>query len=83
MACKCKDNKDFKSKLKEAISLEQRTGNKVVVYKVPNTDDKLSIGYLDTVKNISGVCCYYLTNGVEVLVKSTQKKKKTVKSDAL
>lgn len=75
MACKCRNSKEFNIIMALARQTELATKKTVAVYKVPNTKSKISMGYENVVKDIREVCCYYLTDGTEVILPTTKRKR--------
>ncbi|MDM1073688.1 hypothetical protein HX001_14455 [Empedobacter brevis] len=63
--CKCKNTDGFREALRNAKNLDLKTGKKHAVYIKNKT---AFVGELNTVKKTEGICCYFLSNGKEVLI---------------
>ncbi len=65
--CDCNKIDGFAKALQTAKKIEDKTGIKQAVY-INKANGLPTIGAVNTVKNLDGVCCYYLSDGKEVLV---------------
>ena len=68
--CKCKNSNGFREALRNAKNLDLKTGKKHAVYI---KDKTAFVGELNTVKKTEGICCYFLSNGKEVLIEPKAK----------
>jgi len=95
--CNCKNTDGFKQKLAEAKKSTEETGETYVVYakEVPGHGKHVFVCKESALTDELGICCYFLSNGKEVIytlknvedievsepivVKKTKKTKKDVK----
>lgn len=85
--CKCKDTQGFNDKLKVAQLIEKETGETQVVFVL---NEIVFVCGLNELSDDLGVCCYFLSDGTEVIYKPStpaikaqdkKSKQKNVKND--
>ena len=72
--CNCKNTNGFQEALRNAKNLDLKTDKKHAVYIKNKT---AFVGELNTVKKTVGICCYFLSNGEEVLIEAQEVQSKT------
>lgn len=74
--CNCTNTSGFAQAMQNAVAMEKKTGKAQAVFTLGGQS---YFGEKEAVSKQSGICCYYLTSGEEILVpkqKSSPKKAK-------
>lgn len=73
MGCNCKEMKGFDLTMFKARAYEQKNKKQAAVFVI--NEKTVSFTDLSNIEKVSGICCYFTTDGVEHEIKVSKKTK--------